>query len=97
MKGSEFRRAWHWRQCLREPLGRCQGGRAACACLDLFVRAGDMAEAFVKLRQAKGNFCYVGFCEAQDEETYVQACGMPWPSSMRAAPRCPMGKKTGRA
>ena len=41
--------------------------------VDLFVRTGDMAEAFVKLRQAKGNFCYVGFCETQDEETYVEA------------------------
>ena len=41
--------------------------------VDLFVRTGDMAEAFVKLRQAKSNFCYVGFCETQDEETYVQA------------------------
>ena len=41
--------------------------------LDLFVHTGDMLEAFAKMRAGRGNIHYCGFCENQEEVTYLEA------------------------
>ena len=40
--------------------------------VDLFVRCGEMTEAFVQKRMGKSNFHYIGMCETQEEILYVQ-------------------------
>ncbi len=41
--------------------------------LDLFVHTGDMLESFAKMRAGRGNIHYCGFCENQEEVTYLEA------------------------
>ena len=40
--------------------------------VDLFMRQGEMAEAFCRLKPGRPNMQYLGFAESQDEINYVE-------------------------
>ena len=40
--------------------------------IDLFVRTGEFAEAFLKQRANRPNTFFIGFCENQTEVTWVE-------------------------